>query len=116
MSGARTVGCTWNAHPLTSASSLPTTIRIFRKGFREILAVARELVIVGEAADGDRALDLIRATRPHVAVLDVDMQRKNGLAVAGQVRAMALEAAIIIMTMHKKRGTQSSRSDTRSRS
>jgi len=66
-----------------------------------MLAADRELVVVGEAADGEQALDLIRATHPRVAVLDVDMPRKNGLAVAGEVRALALEVAIIFLTMHK---------------
>jgi DNA-binding NarL/FixJ family response regulator len=66
-----------------------------------MLAADRQLVIVGEAADGEQALDLIRATQPRVAVLDVDMPRKNGLAVAGEVRALALEVAIIFLTMHK---------------
>lgn len=74
---------------------------IFRKGLREILAADRQLLIVGEGADGEQALDLIRTTGPHVAVLDVDMPRKNGIAVAGEVRALGLDVGIIFLTMHK---------------
>ena len=74
---------------------------IFRKGLRQILEADRHLAIVGEAADGEQALELIRSVRPHVAVLDVDMPGKNGLAVAGEVRALGLDVAIIFLTMHK---------------
>ena len=74
---------------------------IFRRGLRQILEADRHLVIVGEAADGEQALDLIRTSRPHVAVLDVDMPGKNGIAVAGEVRALGLDVAIIFLTMHK---------------
>jgi len=74
---------------------------IFRKGLRQILEADRHLAIVGEAADGEQALNLIRTTHPHVAVLDVDMPHKNGLAVAGEVRALGLDVAIIFLTMHK---------------
>jgi DNA-binding NarL/FixJ family response regulator len=74
---------------------------IFRKGLREILATDRELLIVGEAADGEQALDLIRTTGPHIAVLDVDMPRKSGIAVASEVRALGLDVGIMFLTMHK---------------
>jgi DNA-binding NarL/FixJ family response regulator len=46
-------------------------------------------------------LELIRGCRPQVAVLDVDMPRKDGLAVAGEVRSLRLDIALIILTMHK---------------
>ena len=74
---------------------------IFRKGLREIVESEPGLKVVAEAADGERALELIRSCRPKVAVLDVDMPRKDGLAVAGEVRAQHLDVALIFLTMHK---------------
>jgi DNA-binding NarL/FixJ family response regulator len=74
---------------------------IFRKGLRQIVESEPGLKVVGEAENGERALELIRTCRPQVAVLDVEMPRKDGLAVAGDVRSLRLEVALIILTMHK---------------
>ena len=68
---------------------------IFRKGLRQIIEADPGLKVVAEADDGESALELIRATHPQVAVLDVDMPRKDGFAVAGEVRTAGLEVALI---------------------
>ncbi len=74
---------------------------IFRNGLRQIIEAAPGLKVVAEAEDGERALELIRTSQPHVAVLDVDMPRKDRLTVAREVRALRLEPALIFLTMHK---------------
>jgi len=74
---------------------------IFRKGLREIIESEPGLKVIAEAENGERALELIRDRRPQVAVLDVEMPRKDGLAVAREVRTLGLEVALIILTMHK---------------
>ncbi|MDQ3685369.1 MAG: response regulator transcription factor [Acidobacteriota bacterium] len=74
---------------------------IFRKGLRQIIEADANLKVVAEADDGESALELIRASRPQVAVLDVDMPHKDGFAVAGEVRAAGLDVALIFLTMHK---------------
>ena len=74
---------------------------IFRQGLRQIIAAVPSLRIVGEAEDGERALELIKSCAPQVAVLDVDMPHKDGFAVAREVREMRLRVDLIFLTMHK---------------
>lgn len=74
---------------------------IFRAGLRSFIEAEPDMKVVGEAGDGERALELIRSTRPTVAVLDVDMPRKDGLAVAREIQAQHLEVALIFLTLHK---------------
>lgn len=74
---------------------------IFRKGLREIVESEPGLKVIAEAGDGERALELIQACHPQVAVLDVDMPRKDGLAVAAEVQSLCLDVALIFLTMHK---------------
>jgi DNA-binding NarL/FixJ family response regulator len=74
---------------------------IFRKGLRQIIEAEPGLKVVAEAEDGVRALELIRTCSPQVAVLDVDMPGKDGLAVAQEVKSLRLDVALIFLTMHK---------------
>jgi DNA-binding NarL/FixJ family response regulator len=74
---------------------------IFRKGLRQIIESEPGLKVIAEAEDGERALELIQTCHPQVAVLDVDMPRKDGLVLAGDVRSLRLDVALIFLTMHK---------------
>jgi DNA-binding NarL/FixJ family response regulator len=74
---------------------------IFRNGLRQIIEAEPSLKVVAEAEDGEQALELIRTRHPQVAVLDVDMPRKDGFSVAREVHSLGLEVALIFLTMHK---------------
>lgn len=74
---------------------------IFRAGLRQVITTTRGLEVVGEAEDGEAALSLLEATRPDVAVLDVDMPGLDGIAVAREIVRRKLPVAVIFLTMHK---------------
>lgn len=74
---------------------------LFRKGLTDTLSGDPAFRIVGEAADGELALDLVRRHRPRVALLDVDMPRLSGLAVADAVRREELGAVVVMLTMYR---------------
>ena len=73
---------------------------LVRKGIREYLETDPRMEIVGEATDGDQALDLVRALKPDVILLDVQMPRKNGIEVARQVRMEKLRCGILIVSAY----------------
>ncbi|GAA4111430.1 response regulator transcription factor [Nocardioides fonticola] len=60
---------------------------LIRSGFAALIASAPDLEVVGEAADGVEALDLVRARRPDVVVLDIRMPRADGLATTRAITA-----------------------------
>ncbi|MBK6940178.1 MAG: response regulator [Planctomycetes bacterium] len=62
----------------------------------------REGYEVDEAKNGDEALDAIRATRPHLVLLDVMMPKKNGYEVLSEVKSdPELRSTYIIMLTAK---------------
>ena len=62
----------------------------------------REGFDVDEARNGDEALDAIRATRPHLVLLDVMMPKKNGYEVLSEVKSDPdLRSTYIIMLTAK---------------
>ena len=75
---------------------------IFRKGLLQVIAIEPDLAIVGEAADGQTALEQIKTQQPDVAVLDIDMPKKNGFVLAQEIADCKLPVKIVFLTMYKE--------------
>lgn len=52
---------------------------VVRAGFRALLDLTEDLVVVAEAADGAQALAAVRTTRPDVVLMDIRMPRMDGV-------------------------------------
>jgi DNA-binding NarL/FixJ family response regulator len=74
---------------------------VFRRGLREIIEERKTFQIIGEAADGKSALDLLPQLKPDVIVLDIDMPRINGLEVARKLQREKSPTQIVFLTMYK---------------
>ena len=73
---------------------------IVRTGIRHVLEGEPGVEVVGEAATGAEALALAERLRPDVAVLDLSMPGGSGLRVAAELRRLAPETHILILSMH----------------
>lgn len=69
-----------------------------RAGVRAILATDGGVEVVAEAADGYQAVELVRAHRPHVALLDIRMPGLDGLAAADEIAAVAPATKVVMLT------------------
>ncbi|UBU09256.1 response regulator [Nonomuraea gerenzanensis] len=66
-----------------------------RIGFRLILDAQPDMTVIGEAADGTRAVQLARHLRPDVVLADIRMPGLDGLEVT---RRLAAETRVIVVT------------------
>lgn len=77
---------------------------LLRKGLREVIEEDPSLRVVGEAADGDAALEQIERLRPDIVVADIDMPRRDGLALLREMQKRELPAEVIFLTLHSDQG------------
>ena len=56
-----------------------------RAGFRLIVQSQSDMQVVGEAADGQEAIDLVRHERPEVVLMDIRMPKVDGIAATREI-------------------------------
>jgi len=76
--------------------------QILRQGLAQLLQAAGDIDVVGEAADGHRALDHVRAKDFDVLLLDMSMPGKSGVELIRQVKAEKPRLRILVLSMHEE--------------
>jgi DNA-binding NarL/FixJ family response regulator len=75
---------------------------IIRDGLKQILADTPDLVVAGEAANGNEALEQVRDGTWDVLVLDVSMPGRSGLDLIKQIRKEKPRLPILVFSMHQE--------------
>ncbi|MBW2309245.1 MAG: response regulator transcription factor [Deltaproteobacteria bacterium] len=75
---------------------------IVREGLRQLLSSQPDMEIVGEAKDGQEALQMARSLRPDVTLIDIAMPRLNGIEAVRLIKEAMPESQIVVLSMHKK--------------
>ncbi len=81
---------------------------IVRKGVRDVIEGHPGWHVCGEAADGQKALDLIEREKPDIAVVDVALPLLNGVALTRRLRKDCPGTKVLLFTMHDDDETVSS--------
>jgi DNA-binding NarL/FixJ family response regulator len=76
---------------------------LVRRGFRRMLEDDREIEVVGEASDGDDAVQQTLAHHPDVVVMDAAMPGTGGLAATRLILQQAPSTIVLMLSMHSER-------------
>lgn len=71
----------------------------FRQRVKELLASEPDIIIVGEAADGQEAIQKARELRPDLVLMDVRMPGLNGVNATHQLKEEMPEAKVIMLSV-----------------
>lgn len=72
-----------------------------RRGLKSLIEkIQLDMEVVGEAEDGEMALDVVKATHPDILLVDICMPFLNGLQFIEQLKSVVKDCIIIVITGH----------------
>jgi len=74
--------------------------RVLRDGLRILLESQDDIRVVGEAENGNKAIEGVCAIKPNVAVMDITMPELNGIEAAQIIHEALPETGIVILSIH----------------
>lgn len=77
---------------------------VLRSGLTMLLNAEKDMIVVGEAADGRETIERAPKVAPDVVLLDISMPELSGLEVARRLRRSLPQTKVIVLTMHDDEG------------
>ncbi len=72
--------------------------KVVRQGLRTFLELQEDVLVVGEAEDGQAAVEMVRQLNPNVVLMDLVMPRLDGISATRQVKSLGSNVKVIALT------------------
>jgi DNA-binding NarL/FixJ family response regulator len=73
---------------------------IVRQGLRRRLLLEPDITVVGEASNGEQALELVESLAPDIVLMDVEMPGMDGITTTATLRASSPQSAVVMLSIH----------------
>ncbi|MCX7838505.1 MAG: response regulator transcription factor [Anaerolineae bacterium] len=77
---------------------------VLRSGLKMLLNAQEDMMVVGEATNGQEVLSAVREHSPDVLILDIAMPKMDGLHVLYQLKRAFPNVRVLVLTMHEEEG------------
>ena len=75
---------------------------VVRQGIRNMLEQTDGISVVGEAGDGEAAIEQIQTIHPDVVVMDIEMPKLDGVETVRKLRQLGLDTPVILLSVYAK--------------
>jgi len=72
----------------------------FREGLRNVLAAAGDITVIGEAEDGEEAVEQTKALHPDIVLMDINLPKLNGLEAMDRIQRACPGTRVILLTAY----------------
>jgi DNA-binding NarL/FixJ family response regulator len=76
---------------------------MLRYGLKQILELENDLEVIGQAGDGDEAIELAKKLLPDVILMDINMPGTDGIQAIEKLKLESHQFKIIVLTIHEDR-------------
>ena len=73
---------------------------IVREGIKQLIGLAKDLLVVGEAGNGEQLLETLRHVPCEVVLLDISMPGRSGIDALADIRSGSPGSRVLILSMH----------------
>ncbi len=73
---------------------------LVRDGIRALLEDETDVEVIDEASNGKEALEVIKANKPHVLIVDIRMPEMNGIEVVNEINKSVQDVKTLVLSMH----------------
>lgn len=72
--------------------------QVVRQGLRTFLELQPDIAVLGEAGDGQAAVEMVSQLQPDVVLMDLVMPRLDGISATRQIKALGISVKVIALT------------------
>ncbi|MBQ4493710.1 MAG: response regulator transcription factor [Elusimicrobiaceae bacterium] len=74
---------------------------LFREGIKDVLTSEKWIEVVGEAADGEEAVSLVKKLKPEVILMDIKLPKKDGIAATKEIKKTMPQINILMLSSYE---------------
>ncbi|WP_427338930.1 response regulator [Caloranaerobacter sp. DY30410] len=76
---------------------------LMRQGLKQILELESDIKVIGQASNGEEAINMTLEYKPDVVLLDINMPLMNGIEALRRLKDIGVDSKIVMLTIHDDR-------------